>query len=76
MKAVSGNGEALRALIEQARLTQPEALALLNERQAFPIALSTLKAYLAAPESARWRQCPDNVLKHAQKTLGTLLQRP
>ncbi|SAL07573.1 hypothetical protein AWB78_08638 [Caballeronia calidae] len=70
MDEVIDNGIALRSLIEQAGLTQADALAALNRGQAFPIALSTWKAYLAAPDSARHRACPDNVLAHAKKTLG------
>ncbi|MFM0736019.1 hypothetical protein PQQ51_02080 [Paraburkholderia xenovorans] len=70
MTEVTDNGIALRSLIEQAGLTQADALAALNRGQAFPIALSTWKAYLAAPESVRRRVCPDNVLAHARKTLG------
>ena len=70
MNEVSDNGVALRELIEVAGLTQVDALAALNKGQAFPIALSTWKAYLAAPDSARRRACPDHVLEHARKTIG------
>ena len=70
MNEVSDNGMALRELIEHAGMTQADALAALNKGQAFPIALSTWKAYLAAPDSARRRACPDNVLEHARKTIG------
>jgi hypothetical protein len=70
MNEVSDNGVALRSLIEHAGLTQADALAALNKGQAFPIALSTWKAYLAAPDSARFRACPDKVLEHARKTIG------
>jgi uncharacterized protein YehS (DUF1456 family) len=70
MNGAIDNGVVLRSLIEKAGLTQVDALAALNRGQAFPIALSTWKAYLAAPDSARRRACPDNVLAHAQKTIG------
>jgi hypothetical protein len=70
MNEVLDNGIALRALIAQAGITQADALAALNRGQAFPIALSTWKAYLAAPDSARRRVCPDNVLEHARKTIS------
>jgi hypothetical protein len=70
MNEVNDNGVALRILIEQAGLTQAGALAALNRGQAFPIALSTWKAYLAAPDSTRRRACPNNVLEHARKTIG------
>lgn len=74
MDEVSDNGVALRELIEHAGMTQADALAALNKGQAFPIALSTWKAYLAAPDSARRRACPDNVLAHARKTIGKALK--
>lgn len=66
----SDNGAALRKLIEDAGITQTEALAVVNRGQAFPISISTWKSYLAAPESARRRNCPDAVLTHATKTIG------
>ncbi|MBN3729455.1 hypothetical protein [Burkholderia sp. Tr-20390] len=75
MSDVSDNGAALRALIEEAGMTQAEALDVVNAGQAFPIALSTWKAYLAAPESARRRVCPDNVLDHAKKTIAAAVKK-
>ncbi|WP_084085037.1 MULTISPECIES: hypothetical protein [Cupriavidus] len=69
------NGAALRALIEGAGITQAEALALINRRQAFPIPMSTWKSYLAAPDSARRRNCPEAVINHAKKTIGKLRQQ-
>ena len=69
MNEVSDNGIALRELIEHAEMTQADALMAVNRNQAFPIALSTWKAYLAAPSSARRRICPNNVLEHARKTI-------
>lgn len=69
MNDVSDNGAILRSLIADSGLTQAEALALVNRGQAFPIALSTWKAYLAAPDSTRRRMCPDNVIAHAKKTI-------
>lgn len=63
------NGVVLRRLIEEAGITQAEALALVNRGQAFPISMSTWKSYLAAPESARRRNCPDAVIGHARKTI-------
>ncbi|MEX3555953.1 MAG: hypothetical protein VB131_04955 [Burkholderia gladioli] len=75
MSDVSDNGAALRALIEAAEMTQAEALNVINAGQAFPIALSTWKAYLAAPESARRRTCPDNVLEHAKKAIAKAVMK-
>lgn len=63
------NGK-LRELIEQSGLTQTDALALINGGQAFCIALSTWKSYLAAPVSARRRRCPQDVLERAIKKLA------
>ena len=68
------NGAVLRALIEQAGITQAEALALVNKGQAFPISMSTWKSYLAAPDSARRRNCPNAVITHAKKTIGKVKQ--
>ncbi|AME28646.1 hypothetical protein AXG89_33190 (plasmid) [Burkholderia sp. PAMC 26561] len=67
MNEVSDNGIALRALIEQAEMTQADALAALNKGQAFPVALSTWKAYLAAPDSTRRRACPTTFLSTPEK---------
>lgn len=64
------NGAALRDLIEAAGLTQAKALELVNENQAFPIAESTWKSYLAAGDSKRRRPCPDKVLAHALRVIG------
>ncbi|CAG9168056.1 hypothetical protein [Cupriavidus pinatubonensis] len=74
-EAKEDNGAALRDLIEQAGITQAEALALVNKGQAFPISLSTWKSYLAAPESARRRNCPDAVIAHARKNIGKPTKR-
>ncbi|MEX3917924.1 hypothetical protein AB4Y43_17030 [Paraburkholderia sp. BR10872] len=70
----TGNNEQLREMVEQSGLTQVEALALINAGQAFPVALSTWKSYLAAPTSARRRNCPDAVLKRAKQTIGRLMK--
>jgi hypothetical protein len=64
------NGAALRDLIAAAGITQAKALELVNEDQAFPIAESTWKSYLAAGESKRRRACPDKVLARALRVIG------
>ncbi len=66
---VKDNGTELRKLIESMSLTQARALEMVNDGQAFPIAESTWKSYLAAHDSKRRRPCPDKVLAHAQKVL-------
>lgn len=64
------NNQELRMLWESTGLTQPEALALINAGQVRPIAaLSTWKAYMADPDVARRRECPDEILAHAKKIL-------
>lgn len=75
MNDVSDNNAELRTLIERTGLTQVEALRIVNYGQAFPIALSTWKAYLASPKSTRRRQCPERVIEHARRTLGQMESR-
>lgn len=70
MSELPDNNAELRALIKKSGLTQAEALRVVNNGQAFPIALSTWKAYLASPDSTRRRQCPKRVVDHARKTIG------
>ncbi|WP_175223648.1 MULTISPECIES: hypothetical protein [Burkholderia] len=72
MSQVPDYNAELRRLIERAGLTQIEALRIVNNGQAFPIALSTWKAYLALPDSARRRFCPKRVVEHARRTIGRM----
>jgi hypothetical protein len=62
------NNVRLRELIEAAGLTQAAALTLLNRGQARPITESGIKAWLAAPDSVRWRA-------HAEKVLAKVVHR-
>lgn len=64
------NGEKLRALVEKSGLTQAKALELINTGQMRPVSLSTLKAYLSAPDGTRYRACPDNILERAKEVLA------
>jgi hypothetical protein len=63
------NGELLRRAIEDAGISQALALALFNEGQARPLSLSTWKAYLAKPDSARKSPCPTTVLDRMKELL-------
>lgn len=73
MSEVPDSNTELRKLIEQSGLTQTEALRVVNNGQAFPIALSTWKAYLASPDSKRRRRCPERVVERARQTIGRFL---
>lgn len=63
------NGMLLRELIAIAGLTQVEALARFNRGQAKPMALRTLKSYLAKPNSKSRVICPDTVIVRMRKVL-------
>ena len=69
-KRILDNGEKLRKLIEGAKLTQQEALALVNEGQAFPISMSAWKSYLSDVSASRRRSCSDAVLNRASEVIG------
>lgn len=64
------NNTRLRELIEQAGLTQLDALALFNRGLIKPYKDSSWKAYLADVDSARWRRFDEVLLKHAEKALS------
>ena len=70
MKKEIDSNKALRELWEFTGLSQPEALVLINSKQARPLALSTFKAYMAAPGVLRRRACPKEILDHAKKVLS------
>jgi uncharacterized protein YehS (DUF1456 family) len=63
------NNAILRKLIEAAGLTQREARELFNKGQAKQITESGFKAWLAAPESVRWREMSDSYRAHAERVL-------
>lgn len=65
----------LRELIEQAHLTQVEALALFNVGMVKPYSLSGWKSYLAEPSAKRWRRLDEALLAHAEKTIGRVIKR-
>lgn len=58
------NNQVLRALVEESELTLAELLGRFNARQARPLAMRTLKSYLANPGAKTRVRCPDNVLEH------------
>lgn len=67
MKLKSDNGTQLRECIEAAGLTQKAALELFNEGQVKPMAMRTLKTYLACADSKTRIECPEAVLDHFKK---------
>lgn len=67
--ANNNNGALLRAMISASGLTQMQALDKVNKGQAFPVALSTWKSYLADPHSVRFRNCPEKVMRRARQVL-------
>lgn len=63
------NGCRLRDLIKDAELTQWESLEIFNTSHPKlfrPYALSTWKAFLSDPGSARWRPLSEDLLKRAK----------
>ena len=66
---MSTNGQRLRKLIERAGLTQDKSLQLFNNARPKlfdPYSLSAWKAFLADPDSARWRPFSDKLLERAE----------
>lgn len=63
------NGIKLRELLAKSGKTQQEALDLFNQDQGKPMALRTLKTYLAMPNSKTRVACPDGVLERMQEIL-------
>lgn len=66
---VGDNSDTLRDLIENSGLTQLEALARFNRGQAKPMALRTLKSYLASHDARTRINCSDSVLERMRKVL-------
>lgn len=69
------NNQELRELIDSSGLTVAEVLARFNTRQARPMALRTLKSYLAK-EGAKTRvRCPEMVIRH-MRTVIARIEKP
>ena len=70
---VKSNNERLRELLQGAGLSQPVALTIFN-RGLGPAAysLDTWKAFLASPESKKFRPLKDDLLAHAEKAFTKL----
>lgn len=64
------NNDRLRALIEDAGLTQLGALAIFNRGLIKPYSESAWKAFLADRGATRWRRFDDALLIHAEKVLS------
>ncbi len=62
--------EELKDLVNQSGLSQQGALDLFNSGRTSPYTLSSWKAFLASPTSARWRPFNEDLWHHAEKTLG------
>ena len=69
------NNIRLRELVESTGLTQAVALTLFNRGQVRPITESGFKAWLAAPESVRWRELSDAYLDHAEKVFSKAVKK-
>lgn len=70
MVHMSTNGHRLRKLIEGAGLTQEKSLELFNNARPKlfdAYSLSAWKAFLAEPESARWRPFGEKLMDRAEK---------
>jgi len=65
------NNERLRQLVEQAQLTQAAALKIFNRGLgAAGYSLSAWKAFLAQPDSVRFRPLSDELLRHAERVFA------
>ena len=69
------NNRALRELIESSGLTLVEVLARFNARQARPMALRTLKSYLAKDGAKTRVRCPDPVISHMRTVMARIEKR-
>lgn len=79
MVHMNTNGQRLRKLIEDAGLTQEKSLELFNSARPKlfdPYSLSAWKAFLAEPESARWRPLGDKLLERAEKVFSGVKRVP
>lgn len=61
------NNRVLRDLVASSELTLTELLTRFNARQARPLAMRTLKSYLANAGAKTRGRCPDNVLEHMRR---------
>ena len=66
---MTDTNQRLRDLWQASGLTQEDALKKINHRQARPWAMSTFKAFMAAPESSRRRTCTAEFMERAEKVL-------
>lgn len=63
------HNEKLRKVISESGLTQAECLKKFNKGQVKPMALRTLKSYLAKETSKTRRECPAAVAEHMERVL-------
>ena len=64
------NNTRLRELLDASELTMPTAMTLFNRGRADPITESVLKSWLAAADSTKWVQVPDDQLAHAESVFA------
>ena len=60
------NNTRLRELLDASEFTMATAMTLFNRGRADPITESVLKSWLAAADSPKWVQVPDDQLAHAE----------
>jgi hypothetical protein len=66
------NNTRLRELLDASELTMPTAMTLFNRGRADPITESVLKSWLAAADSPKWVQVPDDQLAHAESVFAQI----
>jgi len=64
------NNRRLCELVESAGLSEAVAITLFNRGRSRPVTHSEFRAWMAQPESPRWRALPDDELVHAERMLG------
>jgi hypothetical protein len=68
------NNERLRELIAEAKVTQPVALTIFNRGLGVAAySMDTFKAFLARPDSAKFRPLKDELLEHAEKQFAKVI---
>lgn len=71
------NNARLRELVDASGLSQAEALTLFNQALGpAPYSASAWKAFLASPETTRFRPFKDALLTHAEKVFEKLENNP
>ena len=70
------NNQRLRAIVEQSGLSQPVALTIFNRGLgAAAYSMDSWKAFLASPETRRFRALKDELLVHAETVFADVLKK-